>query len=100
MPRREGESYLARIPTVRVALLILTLAIGFTLYVGHVHATQEALAELQQLRRENLRLHLKYNRLKGEFDQATSPTVIHRRARALGLQEELTYGPTILVEGP
>ena len=88
-------TFLERISTTRFALLIVALAILFTMYVGHVHATQDLLADVQQLRRENLQLHLKYNRLKGEFDQMVGPSVIYERARELGLEENAVYGPTI-----
>lgn len=84
-----------QVSTVRFGLLLLVLAAGITLYVGHVQATQDLLAEVQQTRRENLRLHLKMNRLQGEFEQATGPEVVYRRARALGLVEGIDYGPTI-----
>jgi hypothetical protein len=86
------------ISTSRFAALVLAIAAAFTLYVGHVHATQDVLAETQRARRENLRLHLKYNRLKGEFDRATGPATITLRARALGLEEGIQYGPTISIE--
>ncbi len=73
-------------------LLAVTM---FTLYVGHVQATQDVLADVQELRRENLRLHLRYNRVKGEFDRMTGPEVIYRRAKELGLEEGFAYGPAI-----
>lgn len=98
--RRAADGFMARVSTLRFALLILAIAGGFTLYVGHVHATQNVLAEVQQARQANLQLHLKYNRLKGEFDRATSPTAVYRRARQLGLEEGLAYGPTIQVDEP
>jgi len=79
-------------------LVLLALATVFTLFIGHVHATQDLLDELQQARRENLRLHLQHNRLKGEFDQATGPSVIYERAGAMGLEEGIAYGPTIRQE--
>ncbi len=92
-------SFLERISTTRFALLIVSLAALFTLYVGHVHATQDLLVEVQQERRENLRLHLKYNRLKGDFDEMVGPSVIYNRARNLGLIENPAFGPSIEVEG-
>lgn len=95
---RGDDGFLERVSTVRAALLILVLTGAFTLYVGHVHATQDLLARLQEARSENQTLHLKHNRLKGAYDRATGPTVIHQRARALGLRESLTYGPTIQVD--
>ena len=82
----------------RFGLLVLTIVTVFTLYVGHVYATQDVLAELQQMRRENLRLHLKHNQLKSAFDRATGPSVIYQRAGAMGLQDGIDYGPTIEME--
>ena len=82
----------------RFGLVLLALATVFTLYIGHVHATQDLLDELQQARRENLQLHLQHNRLKGAFDQATGPSVIYQRAGAMGLEEGIEYGPTIREE--
>ena len=90
-------AYLEKISNTRFMALILLVAAFFTLYVGHVHATQALRTELERAQRDNLRLHLKHNRLKGEFDQATGPAVIYREARALGLEEGITYGPAIRV---
>jgi hypothetical protein len=84
-----------RVSTARVALLIVAVAVAFTAYVGHVHATQQALADMRAAREANQSLHLKHNRLKGAYDRKTGPSVIYERARALGLQESLTYGPAI-----
>ncbi len=91
-------TFLERISTTRFALLIVAIAILFTMYVGHVHATHDLLADVQQLRRENLQLHLKHNRLKGEFDRMVGPGVIYDRARKLGLEENAVYGPTIKID--
>jgi hypothetical protein len=66
--------------------------------VGHVHATKDLLGKVQQAREENQRLHLKRNRLQGEFARKTSPSVIHERARELGLRESVTYGEPISVD--
>lgn len=90
--------FLERVSTVRFALIILACAALFTLYVGHVHATQDLLAQVQEARRTNQSLHLKHNRLRGAFDRATGPAVIQQRAQALGLEENLAYGPPIRVE--
>lgn len=94
---RHGHSFLERISTTRFVLLVAGLAVFFTLYVGHVHATQDIVVHLQQERRENLRLHLKYNRLKGDFDEMVGPSVIYRRAHGLGLVEDPAFGATIEV---
>lgn len=96
--RPSDESFLERISTIRFALAVLVLAGAFTLYVGHVHATRSLLNEVQELRAENKRLHLKRNRLKGKFARKTSPSVIHDRARELGLRASVTYGPPVAVE--
>ncbi len=96
--RPEGRGFLEQVSTVRFLAIILLVAAGFTLYVGHVHATQELLSELQQVRRQNLSLHLKDHRVKGAFDRATGPRVINQRAAALGLMAGQQYGPTITIE--
>lgn len=93
-----ADTFLEGISTVRFAVVVLLLAGAFTLYVGHVHATKNLLGEVQTLRSENQRLHLKRNRLQGEFARKTSPSVIYERARGLGLQESVTYGPPITIE--
>lgn len=98
--RSRHNSFLETISTARFGLLIAAVAVAFTLYVGHVHATQDLLATVQSLRHENLRLHLQYNRLKGDFDGATGPSLIYQRAGALGLEEGIEHGPTIRVVAP
>ncbi len=81
--------------TARFLAVLLIVATASTIYVGHIYDTQDLYAEVQQMRRQNLRLHLKHNRLKGEFDRATGPNTIYKRARTLGLTEDFTYGPVI-----
>jgi hypothetical protein len=90
-----GSPFLGAVSTLRFALVLALVAAAFTLYVGHVHATQDILAKTEMARKENHRLHLKYNRLKGDFDRMTGPAEIHRRANALGLVEDAAYGATI-----
>ncbi len=92
------QPLLDAVPTVRFALLLALVAGAFTLYVGHVHATQEVLANTQEARKANHRLHLKYNRVKGEYDGLTGPAAIHRRASMLGLIEDAAYGRTIIID--
>jgi len=92
------DSFLESVSTLRFAAVVLLLAGAFTLYVGHVHATKDLLGEVQELRSENQRLHLKKNRLQGEFARKTSPSVIYERARELGLEESVTYGSPVSVE--
>jgi len=92
-----GSPLLGAVSTVRFVVLLAAIGGAFTLYVGHVHATQSIVAKTEQARKLNHQLHLKYNRLKGEFDRMTGPAEIHRRAYALGLVEDATYGSTITV---
>jgi len=98
--RREqaDDSFLQRMSTGRFALLVLLVAGAFTLYVGHVHATKDLLDEVQEARTANQRLHLKHNRLQGIYDRKTSPHVIYERARALGLEASVRYGPPITLD--
>lgn len=100
--RKSGrvEQALGRISTRGFVLLLFVCVAAFTAYEAHVYATRASYAELQKARRENLRLHLKLNRLKGEFDAATAPSVVVARARALGLVDGIGYGPTLRVDAP
>ena len=93
--RPAAGAFMEKVSTGQFALLLLLVAISITLYVGHVQATQEVLSEMQQARKENLRLHLKLNRLKGDFDRTTGPAVVYQRAKGIGLEEGIAYGPTI-----
>lgn len=86
------------LPTLRFALGVLAVCAALTLYVAHQYASQRLAEEVQALRREQLRLVLQHNRLRGEYDQMTAPTVILRRADELGLRASADYGPTILVD--
>ena len=94
-PRRAATGFLLRVETIPFALVVLSLAALFVAYVGHVHATQELVSEVQAARRTNRMLHLKHNRLRGDYDRATGPAVIHERARALGLDTHLQVGPAV-----
>ncbi|NNE71352.1 MAG: hypothetical protein HKN29_13445 [Rhodothermales bacterium] len=85
----------AAVSTLRLALLIIATAALVTLYVGHVYATSELLAEVDQLRRENLDLHLRHNQVKADFDRASGPATIAARARTLGLVEAVPSGHPI-----
>lgn len=93
-----GGSFLERVSTTRFALVILALGAAFTLYVGHVHSTTDLLNDLQAARAENQQLHLKHNRLQGEFDRRTGPSVIYERARDMGLRASVSYGPPITID--
>ena len=84
-------------PSLRFAVWTLIACIAVTLYVGHVYSTQSTLAELQSARRENLRLRLTQDRLRGAFDRMTGPQAVMDRAANLGLEESAEYGPVINV---
>ena len=95
---RQASALLDAVPSTRFVVFLLAIAAIFTLYVGHVHASQDVLADLQELRHDNLHLHLKYNQLKGDFDRLTGPAAVYEKARAMGFVEGYEYGPTIQVE--
>ncbi|MFN3597333.1 MAG: hypothetical protein ACK41D_08690 [Rubricoccaceae bacterium] len=85
------------VPSLRTGVVLLVLAVLATLFVGHGYATRALLAEAQQLRRENLTLQLTNQRLRGAVDQMTGPGAVIERARALGLEEGIAYGPVVYV---
>jgi hypothetical protein len=82
-------------PSLRFGAWVLVGCVAATLYVGHVFATQETLADLQRAERENLQRHLTHERLQGAYDRMTGPDQILERAAALGLEEGVAYGPPI-----
>lgn len=94
---RRLNAFFSSISTVRAAIIVAVLAVAFTLYVGHVHATQQLFAEVIQMRSANAQLRLDHNRVKGEFDRATGPSEINPKAAQLGLAENDTHSPTVYV---
>jgi uncharacterized protein HemX len=86
------------VSTIRFALVVVALAAGVALYVGHVHATKAVRADLQEARAENRRLRQELRQLKSEYAQRTAPSVIYERARDLGLRESPAYGPNINIK--
>lgn len=91
-------SFLENASTLRFALVVLTVACGLTLYVGHVRATADLLSQLRNAQVENRRLHLKHNRLKGKYERRTGPSAIYERAHEMGLRASITYGPPIDID--
>jgi len=83
--------------TARFALWLFGVGIAATFYVGHVQATQGTFERLHGLTKTNLGLLLERDRLKGELDHATGPTVIYAKARELGLKEGFVYGPSLTI---
>ena len=80
------------VPSLRFGLLVLLACVVGTLFVAHVYATRSTLAELQDARRDNERLRLAGQRLRGEFDRMTGPDAVMPRAAALGYEEGIAYG--------
>ena len=93
--RKRVDSLLEHITTSQFALFLMVGALCMGLYVGHVFATRDTLSFLEEQRRENLKLELQFNQLKGQLDKKISPSVVYRRAKELGLEEGLAFGPTI-----
>ncbi len=88
-------STLSSMTTARFVLWLFGVGIAATFYVGHVQATQGTFERLYRLKKTNLALLLERDRLKGELDHATGPTVIYPKAHQLGLKEGFEYGPTL-----
>ena len=80
------------VPSLRFGLLVVLACVIGTVFVAHVYATRSTLAGLQDARRENVRLRLAGQRLRGEFDHLTGPDAVMPRATALGLVEGVAYG--------
>jgi hypothetical protein len=100
MPRSAKTARAANqtsLTTARYTLWLTGLALAFTLYVGHVHATQQVYESLHALKKENLHLHLQLDQLRGELDRTAGPAVLYPKARRLGLKEGASYGPTIQI---
>lgn len=95
---RSRIGFFSTMTTARFAKWLFGMGIAVTLYVGHVHSTQSLYEQLHAVRKENLRLHMERDRLKGEFDHATGPTIIYPRAHALGLDEGFEYGGTLTIQ--
>jgi hypothetical protein len=95
-PRRSAA--IDALPSLRLAAWALVACVGLTLYVGHVYSTRSTLDALQDARRENLRLHLTRERLRGTFDGMTGPAQILPRAAAFGLEEGVAFAPPIRLD--
>jgi len=95
-----ANSFLGQVSTVHFALVIVGIGLALGLYVRHVYATQEVLSMVERAKKEQLRLELKVNRFHGVLDQMTGPAAIYERARALGLEEDIMYGPAITWQQP
>lgn len=90
-----NQTFLEQVSTIRFAIFVVILAATFTAYVGHVHATQELLADVQQAEAENRSLHIQHNYLQGQYARHTGPARVHDRARAMGMRETVSFGPPV-----
>jgi hypothetical protein len=97
MPRAASDTWLDAMSTARFVVIILAVATLFTLYVGHVFATQDLLTDVQQLRNEQLALEMTFDKLEGEYHRVTGPEEVFAAARDLGLQDQLQEGPPIQI---
>ena len=97
MPRAASDTWLDAMSTARFVVISLAVATLFTLYVGHVFATQDLLTDVQQLRNEQLALEMTFDKLEGEYHRVTGPEEVFAAARDLGLQDQLQEGPPIQI---
>lgn len=95
MPRPTRLRAFDAVPSLRFGLLVLLACVVGTLFVAHVYATRSTLADLQDARRDNERLRLAGQRLRGDFDRMTGPDAVMPRAAALGYEEGIAYGVPI-----
>ena len=96
-PRKESDQWLGAVSTARFLAVVLAVATLFTLYVGHVFATQELLSEVQGLRNEQLALEMTFDKLQGDYHRVTGPERISEAARDMGLQDRLRMASPIIL---
>ena len=97
-PARKSLRPLDTVPSLKTGLLVLFAFVAVVAFVNHVYGTRATLDELQEARRDNERLRLTNQRLQGDVDRMTGPEAVMPRAAALGLEESVAYGPTIVLE--
>ncbi len=85
------------VSTLQFVICVILLAAAATMYVGHVHATDALMRQVQVAGQRNMNLNLRLNRLKGEYDRLTAPDVMYPRASGLGLVEGYGYGKTVYI---
>lgn len=83
------------VPSLRFGVLTMMACMALVLFLGHAYATRATLDALQDARRENERLRLTHQRLQGDVDRMTGPRAVMSRAASIGLEEGISYGPTI-----
>lgn len=98
--RPEVDNWFGAVSTARFVVIILALATVFTLYVGHVFATQDLLTEVQQLRNEQLALQMSEDKLEGELHHVTGPEEIFDAAASIGLYDRVHRGAPVVIPAP
>ncbi len=86
---------IARVSTLQFGIIIFLLAGILTVYIGHIHTSQDLLAEINSQRKENVRLHLQHKQLVADYNAIVGPSVIYRRAENLGLERGHEYAGLI-----
>lgn len=85
-------------PSLGLGIALLIACVLVTAFVGHTFATQATLSDVQAAQKENERLRLTNQRLRGAFDQMTGPEEVMPAAARLGLVEGVAYGPAIALD--
>lgn len=93
----EESHFISAMSTVRISLTILAVAALFTLYVGHVQATQDLLDKVYQAEKENTELAFELSELTGRYESHIGPSTIYRRAQELGLAERRVAAKPVIV---
>ena len=93
----EESRLISAVSTVRMSLSILAVAGLFTLYVGHVQATQDLLDRVYQAEKVNTELLFELSQLSGRYEAHTGPSRIYSRAQELGLTERRETARPVVV---
>ena len=99
-PKRSARkgSAIDAVPSLRFGVLLILACVAVTLFVGHTFATKATLQDVQRAERENLRLRLTNQRLRGAFDRMTGPQAVMQAAEAAGLEQGIAYGTPITLD--
>ncbi|MDG5767398.1 hypothetical protein QA596_07975 [Balneolales bacterium ANBcel1] len=80
-------------------LILFSIAMGIagSMYLTHVFQTQNTLREVQELRRDHERAHRIYTDTRRNFDRATGPSEVYRRAESMGMVTGGAMDPVIVL---
>ncbi len=81
-------------------LILLSIALGLagSVYLTHVFETQNALREVQQLRREYERTHRVHTEVRRNYDRMTGPAEVYNRAASIGMISGGAADPVIVID--